>query len=168
MDAPNIDWESRISALWLSFDETSEADFIAQIEALSSERLPDDPIGLFERACAQDSTGHSDRAVPLYEAALAGGLLGIRRRRAVIQMASSLRNIGDFHQSIVLLEKELLNPSDELDGAVRGTLALALVSAGRDREAVSHALTALAHYLPRYNRSMARYAAALIDSESAD
>src|SRR5271168_4999317 len=113
MDAPNIDWESRISALWLSFDETSEADFIAQIEALSSERLPDDPIGLFERACAQDSTGHSDRAVPLYEAALAGGLLGIRRRRAVIQMASSLRNIGDFHQSIVLLEKELLNPSDE-------------------------------------------------------
>jgi len=38
------------------------------------------------------------------------------------------------------------------------TLALALVDLGREREAVALALTALSHYLPRYNRSLARYA----------
>ena len=48
--------------------------------------------------------------------------------------------------------------SDELDDAVRAFLALALTGVGRDREAVSHALTALAPHLPRYNRSLAAYA----------
>ena len=48
--------------------------------------------------------------------------------------------------------------SDELDGAVRAFLALALTELGREREAVAHSLTALSRYLPRYNRSLARYA----------
>ena len=49
---------------------------------------------------------------------------------------------------------------DELppDDAVRAFLALALTSVGREREAVSIALTALAAHLPRYNRSLANYA----------
>jgi tetratricopeptide repeat protein len=46
--------------------------------------------------------------------------------------------------------------SDDLDDAVRAFLAL--TSLGRDREAVSLALTALAAHLPRYNRSLAAYA----------
>jgi hypothetical protein len=41
---------------------------------------------------------------------------------------------------------------------VRAFLALALVDAGREREAVAHALTALAPHLPRYQRSLANYA----------
>lgn len=53
---------------------------------------------------------------------------------------------------------ELQAGSDELDGAVRGFLALALTELGREREAVAHSLTALPRYLPRYNRSLARYA----------
>ena len=49
---------------------------------------------------------------------------------------------------------------DELppDDAVRAFLALALTSVGREREAVSIALTALAAHLPRYARSLANYA----------
>jgi hypothetical protein len=39
----------------------------------------------FERASAFDSTGHSDRAVPLYRRALERGLDGRRRRQAVIE-----------------------------------------------------------------------------------
>ena len=37
-------------------------------------------------------------------------------------------------------------------------MALALVDLGREREAVAVCLTALSFYLPRYNRSLARYA----------
>jgi hypothetical protein len=48
---------------------------------------------------------------------------------------------------------------------VHGFLALALVDVGREREAVSVALTALSEYLPRYNRSLARYARALVSNE---
>ena len=76
-------------------------------------------------------------------------------------MASSLRNLGNPAKAVGLLTAELEQPSDELDGAVRAFLALALVDVGRERDAVAESLTALAHYLPRYNRSLARYAKAL-------
>jgi tetratricopeptide (TPR) repeat protein len=135
------------------------------MDGLCAELPPGDPIGAFERGGAYDSTGHSDLAVPLYEAALAQGLSGIRRRRAAIQLASSLRNLGEHERSIELLEGELKLPDDELTGAVRAVLALALTNAGREREAVSVALTALSEYLPRYNRSLARYAQELIAEE---
>ena len=104
-----------------------------------------------------------DRAVPLYRAAIDAGLAGIRRRRGTIQMASSIRNLGDPAEAVRLLTDELAQPSDDLDGAVRAFLALALVDVGREREAVAESLTALSKYLPRYNRSLARYAEALAD-----
>jgi tetratricopeptide repeat protein len=152
------DWERRLAELWAAIDEHDEAAFHARIDALAGE-LPDgDPVAAFERAAAFDSTGHSDRAVPLYREALAGGLEGIRRRRAVIQMASSLRNLGAVDESVALLTAEREAGSDELDDAVAGFLALALVDAGREREAASLALEALAPHLPRYQRSLANYA----------
>jgi tetratricopeptide (TPR) repeat protein len=162
MNAQLLDWEARVVALWKKLDQLEPDDFVAKIELLSSERPDGNAEANFERACAQDSTGHSDKAVPLYQKALASGLTGIRRRRATIQLASSLRNIGNIEQSISLLQAELLQASDELDGAVRGFLALALVEAGREREAVGHSLEALSKYLPRYNRSLAAYAAEYI------
>ena len=93
-----------------------------------------------------------------YRQALACGLSGQRRRRAVVQLASSLRNLGQAEESVALLSAELDAGSDDLDDAVRASLALALTSVGREREAVSIALTALAAHLPRYNRSLANYA----------
>ncbi|WP_197287434.1 tetratricopeptide repeat protein [Streptomyces apocyni] len=48
----------------------------------------------FELGCAHHSTGLPQQAVVRYRAALATGLTGVRRRRAVIQLASSLRNLG--------------------------------------------------------------------------
>jgi Tetratrico peptide repeat len=56
---------------------------------------------------------------------------------------------------------ELQSPADEPDGAVHAFLALALADLGREREAVAVSLIALSQYLPRYNRSLARYAEAL-------
>ena len=155
-------WEKRVAELWNALDESEPAEFVAQLDVLAAELPPGSAVGLFERGAAQDSTGHPDLAVPLYRAALEAGLSGLRRRRATIQLASSLRNLGDAEQSVSLLRAELRTASDELDGAVRAFLALALVDLGHEREAVAISLTALSRYLPRYNRSLARYAHALV------
>lgn len=165
MTNADTDWERRIAELWAAFDEYEAEEFVERVDALAAE-LPDgSAVGLFERGSAQDSTSHPDRAVELYRAALAAGLAGLRRRRATIQMASSLRNMGDPEAAVELLSAELGAANDELDGAVRAFLALALVDVGREREAVAISLATLAPYLPRYNRSLARYARLLLDDE---
>ncbi|MFF3844055.1 tetratricopeptide repeat protein [Streptomyces sp. NPDC002328] len=158
------DWEDRVTAAWGSFDaygEEGAADFRAVIDALVAELPAGSPLGPFERACAWDSTGRSDLAVPLYREALAAGLDGYRGRRARIQLSSSLRNIGRPEEGVELLTPELGAPSDELDDAVRATLALCLSSLGRDREGLALVLESLAAHLPRYRRSMTNYARAL-------
>jgi hypothetical protein len=90
----NAEWEQRIAEAWASIGAHSEEDFRALIDKLVAELPEGSAVGLFERAAAFDSTGHSDLAVPLYRQALHRGLTSERRRRAVIQMASSLRNLG--------------------------------------------------------------------------
>jgi tetratricopeptide (TPR) repeat protein len=160
------DWEERLSELWASIDELAEEEFLAGMDRLVAEIPADSAVGAFERAAALDSTGHSDRAVPLYREALDRGLHGIRRRRAVIQLASSLRNIGRAPESVELLTAELAAGSDDLDDAVIGFLALALADSGREREGLSLALTALAPHLTRYQRSLANYARSLMSDDS--
>ncbi len=161
----DADWEQRVADAWSSIDDLSEPDFVALIEKLVAELPADSGIAAFERACAFDTTGHSDLAVPLYRKALHAGLTGERRRRAVIQLASSLRNLGESQTSIELLTAEMNSGSDHLDDAVRAVLALALTDVGREREAVSIAIIALAPHLPRYQRSMANYARLLVHPE---
>jgi tetratricopeptide (TPR) repeat protein len=152
------EWEQRLAELWESIDAHEPDEFVATIETLVAELPADDPVGPFEQGSAFDSTGHPDRAVERYRQALDLGLSGPRRRQAVIQLASSLRNLGKADESLALLDAELGQGSDDLDDAVRAFQALALSSLGRDREAVSVALTALAPHLSRYNRSLAAYA----------
>nr|WP_307787941.1 tetratricopeptide repeat protein [Streptomyces actinomycinicus] len=164
----NEDWEDRVAAAWSAFDDWPEEQahaFRAVIDALVAELPAGSPLGPFEQACAWDSTGHSDKAVPLYWEALDRGLRGYKGRRARIQLASSLRNLGRPEEGVKLLTPELVAPSDELDDAVRATLALCLSSLGRDREGLSLVLGALAAHLPRYQRSMANYARALVEPE---
>jgi Tetratrico peptide repeat len=168
------DWEKRVAEAWASLDgyEGREGEFRALIDSLAAELPDDSPVAAFERACAWDSTGHSDRAVPLYQWALDHGLDGYRRRRAVIQMSSSLRNIGQVATAVTLLEAErAIDPStvDEqtrtLADAVSAILALCLADTGREREAVSVAVGALAPHLPRYQRSMGNYARLLTEPD---
>jgi hypothetical protein len=157
--------ERRSEALWATIDEYDEEGFRARIEELVADLPSDSAIAAFERACAFDSTGHPDRAIPLYRRALEHGLEGERRRRAVIQLSSSLRNLRQVSESLELLTAELGQPSDRLDDAVSAFLALALADSGREREAVSVALVALAPHLPRYQRSVGNYARLLVDDE---
>lgn len=162
------DWERRLAAAWASADRLSEEDLVALIDRLAGELPEGSAVAAFERAGSFDSTGHSDLAVPLYRQALERGLTGGRRRRAVIQLASSLRNLGRPQESVALLTAELERGSDELDDAVRTVLTLALTDVGREREAVSIAVGALARHLPRYRRSMANYARLLMEPESGE
>lgn len=162
-----MDWDERLAALWASIDDHEEEPFRAEMERLLAERPTDDPVALFERGAAWDSTGHSDRAVPLYRQALDLGLQGERRRQAVIQMASSLRNLGRAAESVALLTAERGVESTNLDDAVSVFLALALTDVGREREAVSIALTALSRHLVRYQRSAANYARLLVEEPPA-
>ncbi|MFI2639795.1 tetratricopeptide repeat protein [Streptomyces sp. NPDC018610] len=162
------EWEDRVAEAWGRLDDYPEdraAEFRAVIDALAAELPAGSPVGLFERASAWDSTGHSDRAVPLYREALAGGLAGRRGRRARIQLASSLRNLGRPQEGVELLTPELDAAPEELGDAVRAFLALCLADLGREREGLSLALTALAPHLPRYQRSTANYARLLVDPE---
>jgi hypothetical protein len=170
-DPPSDDWERRVEALWEAFtgDEDPER-FRERVDTLARE-LPDGhPVALFERAGAWDSTGHSDRAVPLYRAALEAGLDGYQGRRCVIQLASSLRNLGEVDESVRLLEAEQRRTDADaatatLNDAVTAFLAFALADAGRESEALSLALGALAPHLPRYQRSVTNYAASLVEPE---
>lgn len=156
------DWERRVAEAWASFGSRDEQASLELIDGLAAERPAGDPAGLYERASARDAIGREAEAVPLYRRALAAGLPEDRRRRAVIQLASSLRNIGEPAEAAALLTAELAVASDELDDAVRAFLALALADSGREREAVSVALTALAHRLPGYQRAVGEYARLLV------
>jgi hypothetical protein len=161
-----VEWEQHLEALWASFDDYDEKAFLEEMKRLVAERPADDPVALFELAGAHDSTGHEAEAVTLYRQALALGLDGLRRRRAVIQLASSLRNIGQAAEGVALLRAERARGSDELDDAVNAVLALTLVDSGREREAVGVALAALVPHLPRYQRSIANYARMLIEDSA--
>ncbi|GAA0396541.1 tetratricopeptide repeat protein [Streptomyces luteireticuli] len=170
MTTASPDWEQRIAALWAAIEVHQPGDFRAQMTRLADELPIGHPLALFEVASANDSTGEPGAAAPLYRQALRAGLTGYRRRRAVIQLAGTLRNLGRADESVALLTAEReLDPAslDEatagLGDAVDAFLALALADSGREREAVALALNALSRHLPRYNRSLACYAEALCD-----
>ena len=160
------DVNRRVAAVFAAIDDYDEEKFIAEVDALAAELPEDDADGMFHRGCARDSWGHSDLAVPLYAQALdIGGLTGENRRRAVIQMSSSLRNVGHAEEGLAhLLKEKETGGEDHLSDALDCTIALCLATLGREREGLSLALVALAKHLPRYNRSMANYGRLLLES----
>ncbi|WP_438352817.1 tetratricopeptide repeat protein [Microbacterium sp. CJ88] len=156
-------WDARIAAIWAD-DALDDQERIAAIDAIAAERGDDDPRALFERAGARDSAGREEDAEALYRRALDGGLDGEHRPQAVIQLASALRNLGKIDEALGMLRGEYeRTPRDAFHDAAAAFYALALSSAGHDREAVSVALTALAPHLPRYTRSVTGYARELTE-----
>ncbi|WP_144627946.1 tetratricopeptide repeat protein [Arthrobacter woluwensis] len=149
-------WDGRIAAFWAGTDGRDPESLLAAMTDLVRERPESDPAALYELASVHDFLGHESEAIPLYQAALDGGLYGERRPQAVIQLASSLRNVGRAPEAVSLLQDF---PEDPTTGAAsQAFLALALFDAGRSREALQVALAALAPTLPLYSRSMAAYA----------
>ena len=87
------------------------------------------------------------------------GLAPELRTQARIQLASSLRNIGDASGSIALLQA--VDDADPLSDSARAFLALALFDDGKPAPALRTALQALAPHLPRYQRAASAYAGEL-------
>lgn len=151
-------WETQLQSIWLKLGTITNEEFIHQIKNHVELLTDSQAIADFEKACAFDSTGHEKEAEPLYRSALEKGLTGLRRRRARIQLASTLRNNGKLEESIQILREEKAGYSDELNDAVDSFLALSLSSAGEHKEALAIALKAISKHLPRYNNSLFRYA----------
>lgn len=157
------DWEARVAAAWAAVPELDDDAALASIDALVAERGELDAAAVFEAACIRDSLGLEREAERLYRRALQLGLDDYRNARAVIQLASTIRNLGQVDESVALLSDWLAdNGRHELAQSAKAFLALALTSAGRPVEGVAVALDALAALLPRYNRSVAGYAAELL------
>lgn len=149
------DPERRLARFWT---ELSDAEPLAAAEARLLSAVGDLPIPrvLFERASLRDFLGLEDEAVPLYEAAVEGGLPSPDRERAIIQWASSLRNLERPEEALALLHPLLGHP--EAGPQVAAFYSLTLVDLGRSREAARLALLTLATRLPEYQKAVAFYA----------
>jgi hypothetical protein len=113
--ASSADWQDRVNALWTIFDTLDANTFLEHMRKLVAERPQDDPVALFELASAHDSTDHEAEAAALYRRALALGLPDGLRRRVSIQLASTLRNLGQAEEGVSILRAEQTKPSDELE-----------------------------------------------------
>ncbi|MFI6642407.1 tetratricopeptide repeat protein [Streptomyces sp. NPDC050504] len=152
-------WDERVAALWDAYDGDDEpVAFRARTAALAAELPAGHPRALFELASASDATGEEAEAAAYYERALAAGLSGDKRREAVIQYGSTLRNLGRAAEAVDLLYAERAAHSDRLDDPLAAFLALALHDAGRGEEALALTLTTLAPHLPQYAKSVRYYA----------
>ena len=158
----NDDWEKRIEACWswIRSSNPSPEQLVETIDLLAAERAPDDPAALYERGSARDSAGRESEAEPLYRAALSSGRLDAKRRpQATIQLASTLRNLGQLDESEELLRSELdqcirCSTVYALPDETRAFLALTLLGQGNSVDAAVLALIALAPHLSRYSRSV--------------
>jgi len=156
-------WDDRVAAFWASADD-SDPGLLSTMRRLVEERPADDPDALYEWASVHDFLGRESDAVPLYRAALRAGLSGDREPQAIIQLASSLRNVGEADAAVVLLKGQGENAAT--GAAAQAFLALALHDAGHSAEALRVALKALAPTLPLYGRVVARYADELTEDHT--
>lgn len=162
----DTDWEARVAALWAD-DTIDDETRIDRMRTLAT-TAPHPALGAFELGGSCDSAGHEAEADVHYTAATAAGLAQVDPDRAaqlVVQHASTLRNLDRVDEAIAMLRDA---PSHPTTGAApRVFLALALHSAGRHDEALRVAIEAVEPTLPRYNRSVLAYAAALTEPERA-
>jgi tetratricopeptide (TPR) repeat protein len=157
------DWRSRVDAVWSAATDENEPETVAAIRALAAER-PDDPVAVFELAGAHDYAGEEAEAEPLYKRALEAGLDEPYHGRAVIQLASTLRNLGRYDEAAAWLKQTFGDdPEHPLNDAASAFMALVLSSQGDDKAATAMALDALSRHLPEYGRAVRFYATELLE-----
>lgn len=147
--------EDRIRAVWATADDGRPEDLRAAMTDALAAGAVDETRALFERASVEDFLGEESVAIPLYRRALDAGLPAPFRSQAVIQLASSLRNVGDPSGAIAALKA--IDPSDPLSAAARGFEALALHDDDKPARALRTALGALAGETPLYGRALRAY-----------
>lgn len=148
--------DDAIAAFWERADDTQPARMHAELEALLVAGPDGDARAAFERASLHDFLGEEAAAIPLYRAALDGELDDDLQTPTMIQLASSLRNVGDPSGAMAVLQQ--VDPGDVLADAARAFLALSLYDDGKPAAALRTALQALSSHLPAYERAVDAYA----------
>ncbi|MFS0854318.1 tetratricopeptide repeat protein [Microbacterium sp. 179-I 3D4 NHS] len=161
-------WDERIDDVWAdAAGDLDDDDVIARIDALAEERGRDDARAEFERAGARDSAGRPEEAIELYRRAMQLGLDEEHRPQCVVQLASSLRNVGEHEAALdVIRAEQEAHPDGRYRDAIATVEALVLASSGRPAHGLSVALLALVPHLPRYHRSMTAYALEIADLDT--
>lgn len=154
-------WEERIIGFWLAASDADAEATLGSMHLLVAERDGDDPAGIYEWASVHDFLGREAEAIPLYRRALDLGLDPARRSQALIQLASSLRNVGETSEAIRILEG--IRPDATVGASGEAFLALSLFDAGRPGDALRVALKALGKTLPLYRGVVDQYADAIVD-----
>jgi tetratricopeptide (TPR) repeat protein len=154
------EWEVHVAAFWRSADESKVDETLAAMKRLVDELDPSDPLGLFEWASVHDFLGLETEAIPIYQQALDSGLGGLTREKALIQLASSLRNVGKPDEAAAILESTTF--SAQTAAAAKAFLSLARLDSGNAQEALSLALLEFYPAGGLYERSIKFYAADLL------
>ena len=157
------DLEREIAAGWDLFRAGREDEAIERFRRLA-ERHPGEPRAHFEFGGSLDSAGRESEAIPQYRRAIELGLAGDDAPRVLLQLGSSLRNVGEYDEAVRVLSEG----HERFPGyaPMRFFLALALHDAGCHREALAGALRlALCGPYPEemkeYDRAMREYVDAL-------
>ena len=162
-NGPMANWEERIREFWLEASDSDAETTLSSMQLLIAERDDDDAAANYEWASVHDFLGREAEAIPIHRRALGLGLDPDRRSQALIQLASSLRNIGETTEAIKLLE--VIRPDPMIGDAGEAFLALSLFDAGRPRDALRVALKALAKTLPLYGGVVDQCADAIVDPQ---
>lgn len=152
---PGAEDADPVDAFWDDVDLEDAEAARAALDALLAATGATPARAAYERASLRDARGEETEAIPLYRVALESGLDPRRRSEATIQLASSLRNVGDASGAMALLRG--VPDSDPLADAARAFLALALHSDDKPVAALRTALGALIPHLPQYHRSLRAY-----------
>lgn len=137
--------------------EESKERLLQLIEELGD----NDPILLFECACAHDMLGLETQAIPFYERAIEGGLPEPQRQEAFTNLGSSYRCVGEYHQAEkILVQAEKDYPEDE---AIKVFLAITRYNLGQANMSVRQLLHVIlrvskAGELRDYDRALSFYA----------
>jgi tetratricopeptide (TPR) repeat protein len=131
------DLERRVAAGWELFRGGREEEAIESFRQLVEE-YPDDPRAHFELGSVFDAAGREDEAIQPYRRSLERGLRRDNIPRALLQLGSSLRNVGAYEEAVRTLSEGRGRFPDYVP--VRFFLALALYDAGRHREALVESL----------------------------
>jgi tetratricopeptide (TPR) repeat protein len=150
------DWTARVAAIWDNSDELGDNIVLQRIDDLVAERPETDAVAAYEAASARDSAGLEAEAAMLYQRALELGLEEPQLGQALIQYASTLRNLGRFDEGLALLDR--LDARHPLADSAAAFRSLILASKGETTSALALALETLAPHLPRHARSVTNYA----------
>jgi len=129
--------EAAIAELWTNPDAG------ARIDAAKGlfDTDPGDPRLIFELASAYDFAGDCQRSIALYDRALGAGLREPHRHRALLQQASSYRNVGDLAAARRILDTLCVERPGS--AAVAAFRALTMLDQGEARAAVADLINVL-------------------------